>query len=204
VSIRRHDRQIAANGGTRAAAAISEALFEHDSHAAIAILEAMEGATDSPHPFPSWRMRAALVGADALFDDFAIDLPARLAALEPLCDPPLTARTSAKEVRAALSEVWRRDYRAVSGLLAAVQDRPHIGGPLSALTWRADENRPLVQQLGAIERGGGLLLERQTLAARHVRLSWDRLLLGSDEQLIAAEVMRRAYSSRLARARSLT
>ncbi|MFN8586173.1 MAG: lantibiotic dehydratase [Candidatus Eisenbacteria bacterium] len=192
-------RETARYGGPRAIAH-AEALFCHDSLAAMAFVALATGEAGLDA-----RWRFALLGMDRLMADFGLPLErrhalagaqARAFAAEFRLDSPARKRVMAR---------WRDERAAVEALLAdpaSAGERLAQGAALLAA--RSAAQRPHVEALLALEAAGELGVSVDELLESLLHMHANRVLRSSQraQELVLHHWLENAYAARLARARA--
>lgn len=183
-----YDREVERFGGD-AGVLLAEAVFEHDSDAAlraIAHLEASEQPEDA-------RWRLALAGAHFLLCALGFDSAARLDIAAMLREGFAREHRVDALCRRSLGRRFRQERPALERLLASP------AGPFFAT--RFERLRPIADALARLERAGELLVPSSEVAASLVHLSMNRLIPSDQRrhEVVLYDFLWRLYDSQRAR-----
>lgn len=191
-----YQREVERYGGGEAMA-LGEALFQADSEAVLAILQAYSGdaAADA-------RWRLAALGMDLLLDDLGLDAEAKLALLQKLRTGFLAEFGGEGPFERQLGDRFRAERRALEALLDPAQEAGALAEGVAALRRRSVAIRPLAERLR--ERAGmDGTPALPDLAGSYLHMHANRLLRGAAraQELVLYDFLARVHESRLARAR---
>jgi thiopeptide-type bacteriocin biosynthesis protein len=194
VQLDTYHREIERYGGPQAMPVVEE-IFHHDSAAALAIVELLEGDQGAEA-----RWRLALRATHDLMVDFDLDLAARLALVTDL--RARFGREHAVDVRLErqLGQRFRAERSAIAELLVAPgADHPLAPG-LEALARRSAAVAPLA---AGLSDGVLTTAPRTRVIAALLHMTANRLLLNQQrsQELVLHDFLVRHYTSQLARAR---
>jgi lantibiotic biosynthesis protein len=201
VQVDTYQREIERYGGPQAMPIIEE-IFHHDSAAALAIVQLLEGDEGADA-----RWRLALRGSHDLLIDFGLDLDQRLA-----LSTTLRARFGHEhavdiKVERQLGQRYRTERQSLVQLLAAAPDSDHPLAPgLAVLAQRSAALAPVVARLRALEAGGQLTTPLPEILASLLHMHANRLLLAHHraQELVLNDFLARHYTSEQARSRRRT
>uniref|UniRef100_A0A832I6C7 Lanthionine biosynthesis protein LanB n=1 Tax=Eiseniibacteriota bacterium TaxID=2212470 RepID=A0A832I6C7_UNCEI len=178
-----------------------EALFEHDSRAALAAIEALRGEAGL-----DGRWRLALRGTDRLFADLGLDDAARHALARRLAAGYAAEFRMDSALRRGVMERFRRERQAIAALLEGETPAdPALATAVAAQERARAAAAPAWSELRALLAAGRLGVAREELAASLAHMHANRLLRSAAraQELVLAYFLESAYASRRARARSL-
>ncbi|MFN8011280.1 MAG: lantibiotic dehydratase [Holophagaceae bacterium] len=183
--------------GSGEAMALGEALFQSDSDAVLAILQAYSGdaAADA-------RWRLAALGMDLLLDDLGLDAEAKLALLQGLRTGFLKEFGGEGPFERQLGDRFRAERKALEALLDPAQDPGPLAEGVAALRRRSEAIRPLATRLRELAGTHGTPA-LPDLAGSYLHMHANRLLRGAAraQELVLYDFLARVHESRLARAR---
>jgi thiopeptide-type bacteriocin biosynthesis protein len=199
VQVDTYQRELERYGGPQAMPLV-EALFHHDSAAALEIVERLEGDEGADA-----RWRLALRGSHDLLVDFGLDLDQRLALVSELRARFGAEHAAGVTVERQLGQRFRAERAAIAQLLAATPDGDHPLAPgIAALARRSVAQAPALAGLRALEERGQLTVPRHQLLGSLLHMHANRLLLAQQraQELVLNDFLARHYTSERARARA--
>jgi lantibiotic biosynthesis protein len=197
VQLDTYQRELERYGGPEAMPLVEE-IFHHDSAAALAIVDLLEGDEGADA-----RWRLALRGCHDLLIDFGLDLDQRLALAT-----TLRARFGAEHAvdvasERQLGQRYRAERPELTRLLGTPDSEHPLAPGLAVLATRSAALVPVVARLRALEERGQLAVPRQELLASLLHMHANRLLLAQQraQELVLNDFLARHYTSERARAR---
>lgn len=191
-----YDREIERYGGAEGMD-VSEAIFAKDSETAVEILGMLEEG-EAGH---EERWRLALLGADALLDDFGFSLgeksrivgTARKSLAEEQREGPLLKRS--------LGERFRKESSGLERLVERVEPGGPLAPGIQAISARSRSLERSCASLRQMEREGRLQRPLADLAASFVHMYLNRLFRSAQrrQELVVYDFLVRLYASRRAR-----
>ena len=195
-----YEREVERYGGP-AGIELAEQLFEADSAAVLAIVEASGGDAGAD---AAWRL--CLRGIDRLLGDLGFDLATKLAILTRMRDELGAEVGMDTAFQKRLGEKFRTHKAEIAALLAAPDDAPdHPFAPgLAALAARSRANAPIAAELRA--RAAALTAPLERLAPSYVHMHANRMLSAQArmQEVVLYDLLRRHYDGEAARARKGT
>lgn len=196
LSVDSYEREVERYGGPTGMA-LSEALFQADSEATLAIVDTLSGDEGAEA-----RWRLCLRGMDRLLADLGLDLAGRHQVVQGARasfgrehgfdrDPTLERQ---------IGERFRRERVGLEGLLSAAPAAEHPLGPgLLALAERSERLLPIAAAL----RQAPLTVPLAALAGSYLHMHANRLLRSAAraQELVLYDFLTRLYSSQIARQR---
>lgn len=191
-----YEREIERYGGP-AGMEPCEAIFGHDSDAALDIVSLLEGDRGADA-----RWRLAVRGADMLLDDLGLDTGARLGLARGARDAFRRELGATTAMYRQIGERFRREREALFALLARDPDRDgasELAPGLAALSRRSERLGPVVAELRA--RAGELDPPLEIIAGSLVHMHVNRMLHAGQraQELVIHDFLHRWYASRRAR-----
>jgi lantibiotic biosynthesis protein len=191
-----YDREIERYGGAEGMD-VAEAIFAVDTEAVVEILGMLEDGEAGNEE----RWRLALLGAEALLDDFGFSLgekqrivgTARKSLAEEQREGPLLKR--------ALGERFRKESSDLERLFQRVESGGPLAPGIEAITARSRRLGPSCAALREMERDGRLLRPLADLAASFVHMHLNRLFRSAQrrQELVVYDFLSRLYASQRAR-----
>jgi lantibiotic biosynthesis protein len=177
---------------------LAEALFQADSEAVVAILQA--GGSGDAAEADRWHL--ALPGVDQLLAGVGLDLAARLQLLKQARQNQAGADGLSAAHEHQLSSDFRRDRKLLERLLwrEPAQDKA-LTTAFEALRHRSSGLSPMAERLRNLEDTGRLIEPVSVLARSHIHMHINRLLRSShqERELVIYDALVRLYESMLAR-----
>lgn len=189
-----YDREVERYGGD-AGLQIAEAIFEHDSNAALQVLACLEA---SSHPEDA-RWRLGLLGAHLLLCDLGLDPAARLDLTKRLREGFAREHRVDALCQRSLGRRFRGERESLERLLSS---RPAgDGGAEAAFAARSKKLRALAERLAGLERAGELSVPLSEIAGSLVHMSLNRLLPSEQRrhEVVLYDFLWRLYDSQRAR-----
>lgn len=200
VELGTYERELDRYGGPTGIA-LAERLFQADSEAALAVVEAILGHGDLDS---SGRWRLALRGMDLLLDDLGFGLEARRAMLKEIRDGYAAEPRVDATARRHLGDTYRQERTGLEALFETDgDDSGPLGTALAAPRRRSERLAPVTGEVRAAERAGRLTVPLAALAPSYLHMHANRLLrtVPRPLELTIYELLYRHYEARLARAR---
>ncbi|HJW33509.1 MAG TPA: lantibiotic dehydratase [Holophagaceae bacterium] len=187
-----YDRELERYGGDLGMP-LSEAFFETDSDAVLALLEAHPG-----DPGADARWRLCLKGMDLLLDELGFELPAKGELMAGLRLGFLREFRGEGYFEHQLGDRFRKDRKALEALMGGSGDAGLARG-LDILAARTEALRPAFAELRALGDAGKVDL--RSLAGSYLHMHANRLLRSSQraQELVLYDFLSRLYESQLAR-----
>jgi len=191
-----YEREIERYGGLEGLLAAEE-IFHADSDASLELLRLLDG--DAGREF---RWKAALLGIDALFNDFGFDDPQKLATAEQARDAFAREFRSGVAVKKQLGDRFRQERRGLEALLSL---SPEVGAKLQAsgriFTARSARIAPIVQRFRSLADQGRLAVAFRELAINFAHLHVNRLVRSSPRlhEFALYDMLYRLYDGGIAR-----
>jgi thiopeptide-type bacteriocin biosynthesis protein len=197
VQLDTYERETERYGGPSAIAIVEE-IFTHDSDAALAIVEMLEG-DDAPEA----RWKLTLRGMHELLVDLGFDLPQRLALVtEARASFGAEQRIDTK-VERRLGDRFRAEREAIAELLDAAPDSEHpLAAGIDVFARRSAKVVSAAARLRALEAAGLVTGTLEDIASSLLHMHANRLLLSRHRQqeLALHDLLARHYRSQIARA----
>ncbi|HEX7277235.1 MAG TPA: lantibiotic dehydratase [Acidimicrobiales bacterium] len=190
VQLDTYEREVERYGGD-VGMRLSEAVFRHDSDAALDLLSMLDGDAGL-----DGRWRLALAGTDRLLDDLGFSLPEKARWAQARRDAFAAEFRADANLRAQLGRRWRAERQSLEDLLGGAGDANHPLAPgLAVLARRSEAIAPLAAEL----RRQGLPLG--DLAASYAHMHANRLLRAGHraQELVLHDLLARLYRARLHR-----
>jgi thiopeptide-type bacteriocin biosynthesis protein len=190
-----YEREVERYGGAEGMV-LSEQLFKADSEAVLALIEMLEPGDEGADE----RWRLALYGIDRLLDDFGFDVNKKHLILKPMRDAFAEEFRMDQDLRIQLSDKFRKERKALGGLLDAVPDSDHPLAPgLAALQDRSRILADIVSRLKSIEQQNRLSHSLPSLMPLYIHMHANRLLRSGHRQqeLVIYDLLTRLYESQL-------
>lgn len=192
-----YEREIERYGGPRNIDR-AERLFEHDSDAALAIIQACPGDAGAVH-----RWQLALAGADRWLRDFGFDLDRRRAFARTARDGYVEEfGADNKMTQGWLSERFRKERRAIE-LVASPHHGSHpvIAEGLQVLARRSAAVAPLIREMHELQVRRDLSCPLEQIVHSLIHMFLNRVLRSSQrlQEMVIYEFLARLYDSEVAR-----
>jgi thiopeptide-type bacteriocin biosynthesis protein len=177
----------------------AERLFEHDSDAALAIVQACAGDEGAVY-----RWQLALAGVDRWLRDFGFDLEGRRAFARHARDGYVKEfGADNKTTQGWLSERFRKERKNIELLtLQHVQpSHPIIAAGLQALSTRSAAVTPLIQEMHDLHKRKALSCSLENIAHSLIHMFLNRVLRSAQrlQEMVIYEFLARLYDSERAR-----
>ena len=191
-----YERELERYGGAEGLS-LSEAFFQIDSEAALALLPLVSGDDRVDD-----RWRVTLLGLDLLLADFGLDLRRRCSMMESALVSPLEARPS-RPLKHGLGERYRQVRKELDALFerAASRDAGTLAEPIQVLRRRSQEGASTIASLHRAHRAGRLERGVEAIALSYLHLFVNRMIRSdhASHELVLYDFLRRRYESELAR-----
>jgi len=177
----------------------AERLFEHDSDAALALVQACPGDAGAVH-----RWQLALAGADRWLRDFGFDLERRRAFARNARDAYVKEfGADNKMTQGWLSERFRKERRAIELVVSPHHESSHpvIAEGLRALSRRSAVVAPLIQEMHELQMRTDLSCPLEEIVHSLIHMFLNRVLRSSQrlQEMVTYEFLARLYDSEAAR-----
>ena len=177
----------------------AERLFEQDSDAALAIIQASPGDGGAVY-----RWQLALAGADRWLRDFGLDLEMRRAFARNARDGYVKEfGADNKTTQGWLSERFRKERRDIARVASPHNESSHpvIAEGLQALSRRSVIAAPLIQEIYDLQARGDLSCPLEQIVHSLVHMFVNRVLRSSQrlQEMVIYEFLARLYDSEIAR-----
>lgn len=196
VQLDTYDREIERYGGD-AGIDLAERLFHTDSEAALAVISALDAASELDE-----RWRYALLGIDQILADLGLDLAQRL---QVICDQ--RAGFGAEYAVTTLFErslgaKFRNERLQLETMLGGASEG-NLDFVRGAFRRRSEQSRAIIDELIARERAGQLTVPVAELAKSFIHMHANRCLRSAarPHELVIYDFLERCYTSQVARAR---
>ena len=193
-----YEREVERYGGA-AGIELAERFFHIDSGAALKIFEMLEPGDAGADE----RWRLAICGIDRLLADFGFDLKSKCAILKQTRDGWAKEFKADKNLRAQLSEKFRKERSSLTEMLDSSPDSDHALAPgLEVFRRRSEKLAPIVAELKAFEQEGRLSVPLADLMPSYIHMHANRLLRSAQRQqeLAIYDLLTKLYESQAARA----
>jgi lantibiotic biosynthesis protein len=193
-----YEREIERYGGPRNIER-AERLFEHDSDAALAIVQACPGDGGAVH-----RWQLGLAGADRWLRDFGFDLDRRRAFARSARDGYVKEFGADNKITQGwLSDRFRKERRAIELLVSPHHEPsdPVITEGLQALSRRSAAVAPLIQEMHELQVRRELSCPLEQIVHSLIHMFLNRLMRSSQrlQEMVVYEFLARLYDSEVAR-----
>jgi thiopeptide-type bacteriocin biosynthesis protein len=191
-----YEREVERYGGDEGIV-LSEALFQHDSEAVLAIVETLWGDEGLDA-----RWRLALCGIDRLLTDLELSPLQKLTWARQAGKSMAVSVRADRRVRGEIGEKFRAERRALEALLAVEQeDGEWLRPGVESLRARSARLAPISKCLRQLEGSGRLDVGVPDLVASYAHMHANRLLRSAHQtqEMVLYEFLERIYASRLAR-----
>jgi thiopeptide-type bacteriocin biosynthesis protein len=202
VQLDTYEREIERYGGDDGIE-LAEQLFHADSEAVLAIVGALDTATELDD-----RWRFALLGIDALLADLRLDLAQRRAVIAAQRAAFGAEYAVALPFERSLGARFRTERAGLEALLAGApgagrEDDPDLAVVRDAIRRRSERSRAAVDRLVERDRQGRLSVAIPELAKSFIHMHANRCLRSAPRahELVIYDFLDRCYESRIARAR---
>jgi lantibiotic biosynthesis protein len=177
----------------------AERLFEHDSDAALAIVQACPGDGGAVH-----RWQLGLAGADRWLRDFGFDLDRRRAFARSARDGYVKEFGADNKITQGwLSDRFRKERRAIELLVSPHHEPsdPVITEGLQALSRRSAAVAPLIQEMHELQVRRELSCPLEQIVHSLIHMFLNRLMRSSQrlQEMVVYEFLARLYDSEVAR-----
>jgi thiopeptide-type bacteriocin biosynthesis protein len=193
-----YEREVERYGGAEGMV-LAERLFHADSDPALEIVEMLEPGDAGADE----RWRLAVCGIDRLLADFGFELKAKCAILKQTRESFAKEFNADKNLRAQLSEKFRKERQSLETLPGLAPDSEHPLAPgLEVFRRRSEKLAPIVAELKVCERAGRLSVPLSDLMVSYIHMHANRLLRSAQRQqeLVIYDLLTRLYESQAARA----
>jgi thiopeptide-type bacteriocin biosynthesis protein len=198
VQLDTYEREVERYGGPEGML-LSEAIFEADSEAVLAIVEMLEGDEGA-----DVRWRIALRGIDMLLTDLGLEGEERMRTLRGMKESFAREFGGGKGLRVQLDQRFRKEGRSLVPLLdAAADETSELAPALAVLHRRSERLAPLCAELRAREAAGRLNQPIADLAPSFIHMNVNRMIrsAGRAHELVLYDFLYQLHESRAARAR---
>lgn len=200
VQLDTYEREVERYGGPDGIE-LAERIFQADSESVLEILEMLEEGDQGADE----RWRLTLRGIDVMLGDFGFDPDGKRAVVERTRREFAEGLHVEESVKRGLGDRFRKESRSLELLLDPERDEESPLAPgLEALRRRSDRLTPLIGELNARERAGGLSQPLAAIAPNYVHMHVNRLLRSAHrtQEMVLYDFLARLYQSRTARART--
>jgi thiopeptide-type bacteriocin biosynthesis protein len=190
-----YQREVERYGGPEGVL-LAEQIFAIDSDW---VLEILEFAQNSDNPVS--RLQLAMLGIDALQNDFGLEAAARIRVLQGA--ETSTDNTAGSSAHHQLNDRFRQERKTIERVLGGGAEDT-LGPAMAATRRRSHRMAPLVAALRSLEAAGNLAIAADLLIGHFIHMSVNRLSpssSGVDLERLSCALLRRYHESALARAR---
>jgi thiopeptide-type bacteriocin biosynthesis protein len=189
-------REVERYGGTGAAVALSEAIFQADSEAVLAMVETFQGDAGLDA-----RWRLTLCGMHMLLEDLDLDLESRLEVMRAVRASFGREFRVDQQLRRQLGSRYRTERRAIEAMIAGEEAGDAIvAAGMATLRRRSERIAPLAARMKDLWHRGEAYLSLAELAPSLVHMYANRMLRSAAraQELVMYDLLSRLYASQAA------